>query len=81
MLITLGAIGLLSAILEAVATAIGVGIVFGGFVGATAGLVGGWSRKDVERHALRDGYFGAVFALAWWGADLIVGYAVLPWTS
>jgi hypothetical protein len=70
------AIGFFSSIFEAAATAIGTGIVVGGFAGATAGAVSCRSRKDVERNSLRDGYVGAVAACALWLVDLLVRYSL-----
>lgn len=75
MLIVTGAIGFFGAFFEAAATAIGTGAVAGGFVGATGGVFLGWSRKQVESHALRDGYLGAVAAIGSWVADLCIVYA------
>lgn len=70
-----GAIGFLSSLFEAAATAIGSGVVVGGFAGATAGIRYGWSRKQVEGHALRDSYLGAVAALCCLPVDLCIVYA------
>jgi hypothetical protein len=74
--ITVAAIGLFGSIFEAAATAIGTGIVVGGFLGASAGMVFGWSRKEVEGHSLRDGYFGAAIAAVLWLFDLLVRYGL-----
>ncbi|HEX8688970.1 MAG TPA: hypothetical protein VF729_01875 [Solirubrobacterales bacterium] len=62
-------------IFEAAATAIAAGVVLGGFAGATAGVAYGWSRKQVESHALRDGYIGAAFVLGFWVLELCIVYA------
>lgn len=74
------AVGPFGTIFESIATAIGTGIVIGGFVGATAGMIAGWSRKQVESHALRDGYFGALLAIGGLALDLFINYAGLSWT-
>lgn len=68
-------IGFFSGLFEAAATAIGTGAVVGGFLGATGGVFFGWSRKQVEGHALRDGYLGAVSAIGGWFFDLCIVYA------
>lgn len=75
MFFVLGSAGIFTPIIEAAATAIGAGVVVGGFLGATAGAVGGWSRRQVERDALRDSYFGASGALALWVVDQCIVYA------
>ena len=57
------------------ASAIGAGVVIGGFIGATGGVVNGRFRKQVEADALRDGYFGAVGILAGWLVNICIVYA------
>lgn len=57
------------------ASAIGAGVVVGGFIGTTGGVINGRSRKQVEADALRDGYFGAVGILAGWLVNLCMVYA------
>jgi hypothetical protein len=68
-----------SLFLEA-AAAIGAGIV-GGFIGATRGLVYGWTREQVEGNALRDGYWGAVLVVGLWLFRLCIVYAVGLWAT
>jgi hypothetical protein len=70
-----GAIGFFGSLFEAVATAIGSGVVVGSFVGASMGIRYGLSRKQVEGRALRDGYFGAVAAICCLPIDLCIVYA------
>lgn len=60
---------------EHAATAIAAGVAVGGFGGATAGLVNGRSRKQVEGDALRNGYIGALFAISGWLVDQCIVYA------
>jgi len=62
-------------IIEAAASAIGSGILLGGFYGASAGALKGWSRKQVERDAFRDGHIGATLALCLWILDQCIVYA------
>lgn len=69
------ATGIFTPIIEAAATAIGAGIVMGGFAGASAAVIYGWSRKQVEGHALRDGYIGAVAVFGLWVIDQCIVYA------
>lgn len=63
----LAQIGPFTTVLEAVATAVGAGLVLGSVALGAFGLVMGWSRRDIERRALIDGYAGgaagAFFAL------------------
>ncbi len=56
-------VGTLTGALELVATSIGAGILIGGFAGASAGMVNGWSRKVVEGGSLRDGFYGGLGGL------------------
>jgi len=74
-MLVVGAIGFFGTFFEAVATAIGTGVVVGGFLGASAGVILGWTRKQVESHTLRDGYIGAVLVLTLWVVDLCIVYA------
>lgn len=53
-------------LIEGAATAIGAGIVIGTFGGATTGFVFRKSRKEVEGHTLRNGYYGALIAITAW---------------
>jgi len=73
--IVLGATGIFTPIIEGTATAIGAGVVIGGFLGASAGMINGWSRREVERGALRDTYGGALVALVFWALDQCIVYA------
>ncbi len=69
-------IGATTTVLEAAATSIGAGILMGGFLMGTVGLVLGWTREDFEGRVLRDGYIGGVTATAFLIFDLLVRYAV-----
>ena len=75
MLLVLGSAGIFTPIIEAAAAAIGAGVVVGGFAGASAGVFYGWSPKQVESHALRDGYIGAAIVLGVWFFDQRIVYA------
>jgi hypothetical protein len=75
MLLATHSAGLLVALAEEAATAIGTGVVLGGFVAASSGVVNGRSRSEVEDTALRDGYFGAVTVLSIWLVSLCIVYA------
>ena len=55
--------GPLSALLEAAATAVGVGMVLGGFVAGLAGLLRRRTRSEIERSIVVAGYPAAVFCL------------------
>ncbi len=67
--------GFLVSLFEEAATAIGAGVIVGSFAGTTGGVVFRWSRRQVESHALRDGYIGAVVVLCAWLLNLCIVYA------
>jgi hypothetical protein len=81
MVIATGSAGFLVSLFEEAATAIGAGIIVGSFAGATGGVVFGWSRRQVEGNALRDGYFGAAFVLGAWLFHQCIVYAASTWTT
>jgi len=56
--------GPLSALLEASATAVGVGMVLGGFGAGLATLSCRWSRNEAEQAIVRAGYVFGAFCLA-----------------
>jgi len=69
-------IGFATTLLEIAATAIGEGIVAGGFAAAAAGMVVGRSRKELEDSAMRNGFWGALGGLSCLCLDLFLSYAV-----
>lgn len=69
-------IGFTTTVLEAVATAVGAGIVLGGFLVGVVGLARGWTRADLERRVLRDSYIGGLLALLLVAIDLLVRVVV-----
>lgn len=73
----LAQIGPLTGVLEALATAVGAGVVLGGVAAGILGLLRGSSRTDIEEYALVSGYIGggagAVLALV----DSILRYALM----
>lgn len=60
----------ITAILEASATAVGVGMVLGGFGAGLAGVLVGTPRDQVEYSALKAGYVFAAFCLVMRWADI-----------
>ena len=62
--------GFLVDLVKDAATVIAAGIVVGTFVSASAGLLNRWSRRQVERDALRDGHIGALIVFGIWVLDL-----------
>jgi hypothetical protein len=56
-------VGPVSALLEASATAVGVGMVLGGFVAGLAALLRRSARDEIERSVLVAGYPFAAFCL------------------
>jgi len=75
MVIVFGAAGIFTPTVESAATAIGAGLVVGAFLGASAGLLNGWSRRQVESDALWTSYFGSVIVLGLWVLDRCIVYA------
>lgn len=75
MLLVLGTTGIFTPIIESAAMAIGAGVVVGGFLGATRGVLRRESRKQVEGDALRDTYIGAAGVLALWAFGQCIVYA------
>jgi hypothetical protein len=65
-------IGPLTVAFQAMAAAIGAGIVLGGFVFGTVRLLVGKPRWVLERHVLTDGFIGGLSALAIALIDLIL---------
>ena len=73
----LAQVGPFTAAFEAVATAVGAGIVLGGFVAGAHGLVvPGRRRPDRDVVVLNAGYGGGAVAVLAIAADLIVRYFV-----
>jgi hypothetical protein len=70
-------IGPLTSVIEALATAVGAGVVLCGVAAGIWGLAHESSRADLERDALFSGYIGggigAIFALA----DMILRYVLM----
>lgn len=56
-------VGPISALLEASATAVGVGMVLGGFLAGLRGLLWERARSRVEQDVVNAGYIGAAFCL------------------
>jgi hypothetical protein len=55
--------GTITAFLEASATAVGAGMVLGGFAAGLLSVVVSRSRDELERRVLKAGYFLAAFCL------------------
>jgi hypothetical protein len=66
--------GPLTTALEAVATAVGAGIVIFSFAAGIWGLAVGLSKGDIENRALRGGYFGGALGAAIVAADVVMRY-------
>ncbi len=74
-MIVLANVGLLTMLLETVATSIGAAVVVGGFVAAGMGMLKGRSRKEMEGNALRDGFLAGVVGMFCLCFDLLMRYA------
>ena len=69
-------IGPLTGVLEALATAVGAGVVLGGVAAGILGLVRRSTRVEIEEGALFSGYAGGGVGAAFALADLILRYAL-----
>ncbi len=63
--------GPFSALLEASATAVGVGMVLGGFAAGLVGVLVGRPQDVLERQVLKTGYFFASLCLVMRWADIL----------
>jgi hypothetical protein len=63
--------GPITVFLEASATAVGVGMVLGGFAVGLAGVLMGVPRDHLEHGALKAGYIVAAFCLVMRWADIV----------
>jgi len=72
----LAQIGPLTSLAEAAATAVGAGVVLGSVAVGSIGLLLGWSRGDIERRALPDGYVGGAVGALLLLVDLALRYGV-----
>ena len=67
-------IGPATRLLEALATAVGAGVLLGGVFMGMAGIAAGWSSEDLARRSLRDGYLGSLGGIACVAIDLLLRY-------
>lgn len=70
----LGHVGLFTAVLEAVATAVGAGILLVGCVVGSAGILRGWPRTLLDERVLTLGYFGGIAGAGLALVDVILRY-------
>jgi hypothetical protein len=64
-------------VVEALATAVGAGVVLGSVAAGIWGLIQGSPRADLEKDALAHGYLGGSVGAALALVDLIVRYALM----
>lgn len=57
-------VGPLTSLLESVATAVGAGMLLGGFLTGLVGLIRGWPRGQFDAQVLMYGYTGGVGGIA-----------------
>jgi hypothetical protein len=67
-------VGPLTTVFEALATAIGAGVLLGSFAMGTVGLVARWPRKELGARALTDGYVGGIVGVLVVLFDLVIRY-------
>lgn len=72
----LAQIGSITAAIEAFATAVGAGIVLGGFVAGVRGLVGKLAGQELQAKTLNAGYVGGVLGMTAAVIDSILRYVV-----
>jgi hypothetical protein len=70
-------IGPLTGVFEALATAVGAGMVLGGVAAGILGLLRGSPRTDIEEYALVSGYVGGGAGAALALLDLILRYPLM----
>jgi hypothetical protein len=69
-------IGPATSIFETLATAVGAGVLLGGVVMGVAGMAVGWSREELTKRSLTDGYMGGLAGVGAVAFDLVVRYIV-----
>ncbi len=72
----LAQVGPLTTLIESTATAVGAGIVLGGFCSGLAGLLLALPRAEIEARVLRDGYIGGALSVLAMLADITFRYAI-----
>lgn len=70
----LAQIGFFTTAMESLATAVGAGMLLGGFGAGSMGLARGWSRQRLERKALTVSYGSGIGALILIAIDLVIRY-------
>jgi len=73
----LAQIGPLTGVLEAVAAAVGAGMLLGGFLAGAVGIVRGWPKRQFDRWLLLSSYGGGGFAAAFTLVDITFRYGWL----
>ncbi len=68
----LAQIGFFTTAMESLATAVGAGMLLGGFMVGTFAIASGWSKSKRDDRALSGGYYGGVFAAVLVLADLAI---------
>lgn len=69
-----GQIGFFTDATEAFATAVGAGILLGGFLAGSVGIVAGWSRSRRDERVVSMGYAGGMVATLLVLIDLALRY-------
>lgn len=70
----LAQIGIFTSLGEALATAVGAGMVLGAFGAGAVGVLFGWPRQMVEGNAVTYGYYGGIVATIFALLDSILRY-------
>jgi hypothetical protein len=72
----LAQIGPVSSVFETLATTVGAGVLLGGVLTGVAGMAVGWSRDELAKRSLTDGYMGGLMGIAATVVDLLMRYLV-----
>jgi hypothetical protein len=67
-------IGPATSAFEAVATAVGAGVLLGGVAVGVVGMASGWPRRRLAERSLTDGYLGGVVGAVVLTIDLLIRY-------
>jgi hypothetical protein len=71
-----GQIGFFTTAIEALAAAVGGGMLLGGFAAGSVGVVAGWPRSLLDRWVLLVSYFGGLIGLILAVLDSILRYGL-----
>jgi hypothetical protein len=71
-----GQVGSVTAAVEALAAAVGAGMLLGGFVAGSIGIAAGWSHPSLDRWVVLGTYFGGSVGVGLAAFDLFLRYGM-----